>query len=114
MNVQELNGSGRHIWAFILTAVVLITVAVLSWATSSAFVRYRKLRQYLLKEEEVGPLENEMPRRGVILLASLHGMLREDSLMGMVYWARGFQNGWRRSRNQSFEVTDDPDRPESS
>ncbi|MCJ1435082.1 hypothetical protein MMC27_004452 [Xylographa pallens] len=43
MNVQEINNSGRSIWVFFVTAIILTFIAACLWAVANLFVRWRKV-----------------------------------------------------------------------
>ena len=42
MNVQQINNTGKEIWVFIVTAVLLTCLAIGTWALSTLFLEGRK------------------------------------------------------------------------
>lgn len=50
MNVQEVNSTGKHIWAFIITAVTIFVLALVTWTFFSLYIRYYHLYKQLQEE----------------------------------------------------------------
>ena len=85
MNVQEINGSGKNIWVFAVTAVALTTLALLGWWLTN---RVLQLKRIWLNEETEGiPLRRRLERitwlcfhrhtRRVISIENLLGLLTD-------------------------------------
>lgn len=55
MNLQQINQTGHDIWAFVITAVAIVVVALLAWALSllinSAWTNWRDPRRYYPSRE---------------------------------------------------------------
>lgn len=54
MNIEQLNGNGQHVWVFILTAVVALTITGGSWFVIEQINSYRKWQRRSTDEQYDG------------------------------------------------------------
>ena len=43
MNVQEINSSGHNVWVFVVSALVLVFLTLLTWAGSYLSMRWKQM-----------------------------------------------------------------------
>ena len=54
MNIEQLNGNGQHVWVFVLTAVVALTITGGSWYVIEQMNSYRKWQRRSTEQQYDG------------------------------------------------------------
>lgn len=99
MNVQEINGTGHHIWNFVVTAVVMLLMSLLSWLLWRA---WRNIK-FVLNVSRVG---RDHDQRVSLYISCKHALQDASRELGrqQTWWTRfGLLVGW-----QSAEKTVKP------
>lgn len=59
MNVQQINDSGREIWEFVVTALVLTALAISGWGLSNAIQKKSIQKKWTSIQEKWDSIDHE-------------------------------------------------------